>query len=59
MTATVRPIARTLDKAARRRRARRFWGAMGAMKRFEDRRLDSARVRAEVMAIDPRHQRAA
>jgi hypothetical protein len=59
MTATVRPFVRTLDTAARRRRARRFWGAMGAMKRFEDRRPEPARVRTEMVAVDPCHKRAA
>jgi hypothetical protein len=59
MTATVRPIAQALDSAARRRRARRFWGAMGAMKRFEDRRIEPAHSHNETTAIDPCCKRAA
>ena len=59
MTATVRPITQALDSAARRKRARRFWGAMGAMKRFEDRRIETARARDEMTAIDPCRKRAA
>jgi hypothetical protein len=59
MTANVRPITQTPDTAARRRRARRFWGAMGAMKRFEDRRLEPAHARNEMTATDHNFKRAA
>jgi hypothetical protein len=65
MTAGVQPIAAALDAAARRKRARRFWGAMGAMLRFDDRRPVPADIRSRgagdrpVIRIDPRARHAA
>lgn len=39
MTAEIRPIAPAPTATARRKRARRFWGSMGAMIRSENHRV--------------------
>jgi len=59
MSASARTSLLTIDSAARRRRARRFWGAVGAMMRFDERRVELAYARKAMAPVDPRAKRAA